>query len=146
VSPPDYVVSRALCPDLFTNPQESRSFFFFREHTIPQISGSFDADFWHRFILQTSYHDPAVRHASCALGALHECFEFGSMSLTKSTMNNDNTEFALQQYSKAIGCLLAPMKKNEGQAADVALMTCILFICFEVCLHELYEELIYLVS
>jgi hypothetical protein len=47
-------------------------------------------------------------------------------------MSEDNGVFALQQYVKAIRFVTAPIQETGKLAADVALMTCILFICFEV--------------
>jgi hypothetical protein len=40
--------------------------------------------------------------------------------------------FALQQYVKAIGFITIPLREKGKQPADVALMTCVLFVCFEV--------------
>lgn len=42
---------------------------------------------------------------------------------------NDN--FALSQYVKALRSVLEPMRAERKQAADITLMTCLLFICFE---------------
>ena len=50
--------------------------------------------------------------------------------LRKGGTSEDET-FALSQYVKALGSLLQPAKANKKQAADVALMTCILFVSFE---------------
>lgn len=113
--------------------QETRSFAFFREHTSHQISNTFDADFWRYLVLQASHHESAIRHAACALGAMHEWFERSSPRDGRLVTEEGTGDFALHQYSKAINCLLEPVKNNRRQAADVALMTCIMFICFEVC-------------
>ena len=45
--------------------------------------------------------------------------------------------FAVKQYLKAIELVLMPVRDRGKQAADVALMTCILFICFEVVQFQL---------
>lgn len=116
---------------LFTCERERRGFDFFRQCTIPQLSALFDSGFWTRLVLQTTHHEPAIRHAAIALGALHECFE-ESVSNLKFSGQEQNV-FAMQQYVKAIGLLVEPIQKRRKQAADVALMTCVLFVCFEVC-------------
>jgi hypothetical protein len=143
--------------NLLLTPQELRSFTFFRSYTVRQIGSIFDAEFWNRLLLQAAYHEPAVRHSICALGALHEVFEKGhpGTKLLETGEGKDQKRvgsddaFALQQFVKALGYFLEPMKgtgkqlgngkkddrgieKHMGQKADVALMTCILFICFEV--------------
>jgi hypothetical protein len=101
---------------------------------VPQISGAFDSDFWSRLLLQASYHEPCVRHAIIALGALHEQFESGEQLVSELGGGNKvDSEFALRQYVKSLGHLLEPVRGGGRQKADVALMTCVLFICFEVC-------------
>jgi hypothetical protein len=82
-------------------------------------------------VLQATHHEPAVRHAAIAFGALHERFTLHASSMLRRTENKDNDNFALSQYVKALGSVLQPMRAERKQAADVALMTCILFICFE---------------
>ncbi|MAD81522.1 MAG: hypothetical protein CL912_01035 [Deltaproteobacteria bacterium] len=82
--------------------------------------------------MQAAYHEPAVRHAAVALGALHEHFELNSRPLITYNTDNSNTQFAVQQYVKALGHLVNPAIRRGKPAADVALITCILFVCFEV--------------
>ncbi|KAH6698443.1 hypothetical protein BKA61DRAFT_530626 [Leptodontidium sp. MPI-SDFR-AT-0119] len=113
---------------------EQRSFSFFHQNTIPQLSSIFGSPSWkqlNRLLLQAAYHEPAVRHAAVALGALHEHFELTSRSLTHHSDESRNTEFAVQQYVKALGHLVNPAIRRGKPAADVALITCILFVCFE---------------
>ena len=80
------------------------------------------------------HHEPAIRHAAIALGALHEGFTLHDNYLSGKAGEDD---FAVQQYVKSLGSLLEPTKGNGKQAVDVALVTCVLFICFEVCLCSL---------
>lgn len=113
--------------DLFKTDRERRSFEFFRRSTVSQLSGSFESPLWTHLVLLAAHHEPAVQHAAIALGALHECFEH-----QLSDHAEVNFSFALQQYVKAIGLVTKPIHERGKQAADVALMTCILFVCFEV--------------
>lgn len=118
---------------------EQRSFDFFHQNTIPQLSSIFGSPSWkqlNRLLLQAAYHEPAVRHASVALGALHETFELSSRPLLSSNEETTNTQFAVQQYVKALGYLVNPAIRRGKPAADVALITCILFVCFEVNDHS----------
>lgn len=82
-------------------------------------------------MLQAVHHEPAIRHADVALGALHEGFTVRDDCLMGAGSEKDT--FAVQQYVKSLGSLVAPMEGEGKQGADVALMTCVLFICFEVC-------------
>lgn len=115
--------------------QERRSFQFFTDRTVIDIANGLDTKFWHnwkRHLLQAAYHEPAVRHAAVALAALHEQFELGERSDLETGLINCDNQFALQQYVTAIGLLRNPIRKKKGKIADVALITCILFVCFEV--------------
>lgn len=112
---------------LFKTDQERRCFEFFRRRTVPQLSGSFESPFWSHLLLLAIHNEPAVQHAAIALGALHECFE-----QQLSNQAEANLSFALQQYVRAIGFVTNPIREGGKQAADVALMTCVLFICYEV--------------
>lgn len=89
-----------------------------------RLSGIFDPTFWTRLVLQATHHEPAIRHAVVALGALHESHEVGS--------REEQCVFAMQQYGKAIRCLIKPIHEKQKQAADVTLITCVLFVCFDV--------------
>lgn len=62
-----------------------------------------------------------------ALGSLHWYFE-----TIQSNKSDHQDGFALQQYVKAIAYVLVPIREKGKQAADVALMSCVLFTCFEV--------------
>lgn len=111
---------------LFQTQKERRCFDFFQRRTIPQLAGSFKSQFWDRLLLQAIHHEPAVQHASVALGALHEHFELCS------NLAEDGHGFAVQHYLKAIRLVTIPTREGGRQAADVALMSCVLFVCFEV--------------
>ena len=117
-----------LSGDLQGSDQELRSFQFFRSYTVPQLCGLFDSTFWNRFVLQASHHQPAIRHAAIALGSMHEELE----SNVPGDQIRPKTDFALQQYLKAIRYLVQPMQGRAAHSADLALMTCVLFVCFEV--------------
>jgi hypothetical protein len=63
---------------------------------------------------------------------MHEHFELYGSNNNEVYKRNADSQFAVQQYLKAIVHLLDPMKRKESQAADVALTTCVIFICIEV--------------
>ncbi|KAI9711456.1 MAG: hypothetical protein M1820_002019 [Bogoriella megaspora] len=110
---------------------EWRSFEYFRRRTVPQLSGFFDASFWDYHILQTVRHEPAIRHSIIALGSLHERFEAGDPWISRSNINKVEGGFALEQYVKAIRCLVELMSVKGKQAVDVLITACVLFTCFE---------------
>lgn len=125
-----------LPPSLSASDQEHHSFRFFHAQTAPQLGSFFGSKFWNHFVLKASHHEPAVRHAAIALGSLHERFELKDVFVPRINEDAEENSFALQQYVKAINCLVRPDmsadNKHTHRSANVALTTCILFICFEV--------------
>ncbi|PYI05535.1 hypothetical protein BO78DRAFT_317828 [Aspergillus sclerotiicarbonarius CBS 121057] len=120
--------------------REVRSLQFFYEKTVPSLAGYCGSEFWGRLVMQVSQHERPVWHALVALGSLHENFEkmpgFGLVRAGYDT-------FALQEYLKAIRALLGPTDSppaslihaaspSEGLTVDVCLISCILFVCFEI--------------
>ena len=79
-----------------------------------------------------AFHEPALKHASIALASLHERFGKGDRSILKSNQDVAEGGFALQQYNKAIRCLITPRGGNQKPALDTSLVACVLFACFEV--------------
>lgn len=77
-------------------------------------------------------HEPSLKHASVALASLHERFEKGDRSILKSNKDIAEGGFALQQYNKAIRCLINPPGGDKKPALDTSLVACVLFACFEV--------------
>jgi hypothetical protein len=119
-------ITPSLSSLVFQTKQERRCFDFFCRRTILQLSSAFNLLFWDRLLVPATHHELAIRHAAIALGALHEHFE------QRSNQMEDEDVFALQRYVKAIELLTAPVRDRGKPAADVALMTCVLFVCFEV--------------
>ncbi|KAF2721735.1 hypothetical protein K431DRAFT_268128, partial [Polychaeton citri CBS 116435] len=112
-----------------TDRLEQHSLQFFVHHSAPQLAGYFDSPFWQRMVLQAGRHEPAIRHAIAAVGALHEKLLTGAVN---SNENQDRrTRFALEQCNKSIQHLIQP--ENGTGLPDLRLMltTCVLFTCFE---------------
>jgi hypothetical protein len=110
---------------------------FFVNFSAPQMAGFFDSAFWQRMVIQTSYHEPAIRHAITAIGALHECIMQRAFADEKQKAKA--MEFALSQCNKAITCLTQneqySTSNGNGElgipSSRLALTTCVLFTCFE---------------
>jgi hypothetical protein len=112
--------------------KERRSFHFFQQKTAFQLSGSFEDAFWERYVLQATHHEPSIRHAIIALGALHERFEQDNGLVVQSDERGWSDDFALKNYNLAIKYLVEPFSRGCQQALDVCLILSILFACFEV--------------
>lgn len=107
---------------------------FFVNFSAPQMAGFFDSAFWQRMVIQTSYHEPAIRHAITAIGALHECIMQRAFADDKQKAKA--MEFALNQCNKAISCLTNDEADHDPNrrripSSRLALTTCVLFTCFE---------------
>ncbi|KAF7934807.1 uncharacterized protein EAE98_002852 [Botrytis deweyae] len=119
------------------NAEEKRSFDFFLRNTAAELSGYYDSSFWGNLILAASTKKPSLRHAVIALGALHEDFSRKRLQSAPS-FENQNTQLALSQYSKAIGALRRSLSHGKEEPLT-ALMACILFVCFDS-LRGYYES------
>lgn len=74
--------------------------------------------------------EPSLRHAVIAIGALHEDFSQRKLAYSTPSPVDNGTEFALSQYAKAIGALRRSLSSGK-QEPLTALMSCILFVCFD---------------
>lgn len=63
---------------------------------------------------------------------MHEHFENNDASILSSNYDIAQSGFALQQYHRAIGCLIKPDAAGGQQASDTSLVASIFFACFEV--------------
>jgi hypothetical protein len=124
------VLIRRIATHIPGNAEEKRAFSYFLTNTAQELSGYFSSSFWEKLILQASSSEPALRHVVIAIGSLHE--EFSQKRLEYS---EQSTGFAMGQYTKAIGHLRRSLE-NGKQSTLAALMSCILFVCFDsVCGH-----------
>lgn len=112
------------------NAEEKRGFDFYLRNTAAELSGYYDSLFWEKLILAASAQKPSLRHAVIALGALHE--DFSRKRLVSSTLSAEEQEsqFALNQYAKAMGALRRSLSSGKEEPLT-ALMSCILFVCFD---------------
>jgi hypothetical protein len=110
------------------NSQEKRAFQYFISRTAVELSGFYSSSFWEKLILQASTADPSLRHAVIGIGALHE--EFVNGNLKYDVDRGKGHAFAVNQYTKAIGHLRRSLATGR-QAPLTALMSCILFVCFD---------------
>jgi hypothetical protein len=98
--------------------RERRSLDFFRTRTVPETFPFAD---WPEHVLRTSCYEGAIRHAIVALGALHEHYQ---------GMSQMDSGFAMLEYSKAMKQVMK-LDMRGSASTDVALISCILFACFE---------------
>jgi len=117
---------------------ESRYFQAFVEFSARELPGYFDADFWSRVVLQESHAVASIRHAVIAIGALNRGLEKASRSLIKANVIQDidkrHHEHAVLHHLKAVQSLNRYLSMSRPPQLRVALISCLLFICFETLL------------
>lgn len=125
--------------------EEKSHFEWFELRTLRKLPGTCQGEFWSKLIPQASLSDPAVLHASLALGSLHyEIVEHpASLALDSSSPRNLRTQklsqLSICNYLKAMQHLrlqLALAGDNEPKLRDrdciqALLIACILFISIE---------------
>lgn len=128
-------------------PQELRGLEFFHRRTSLGLGSFFDADVWMRLVPQMGHAEPAIKHAIIAIGSLHQAREretqvagikmvsgwhgSGTSLLPAHEGGEKHSDsFATVQYNKAIMHLSNNLRTSAG-SVDLALMTCLLFICIE---------------
>ncbi|RDL40440.1 Zn2 DNA-binding protein [Venustampulla echinocandica] len=119
------------------NPQERRGFHYFINQTSPELNGFFTTGFWERLVLQASHVEPSLRHTVVAIGALHEEFSQTPTDGRLAQVVGGRLPFAVKQYTKAIGHLRRSLATGDHDPLT-ALMSCILFVCFD-CLRGYYH-------
>lgn len=149
---PHGLAVRRLSPTPSQTGKEGRSFDFFRTAVAVKLGGFFDSRFWTQDVLQAAQDEPSIRHAVVALASLgetmlrmdHERERDGSCnedesrrSLSRSPSPSPGT-FAIQQHAKAVATLQKTIQDGKKSSPEIVLMTCALFICFEM-LQNNYE-------
>lgn len=119
---------------------------YFNDQSVPDLAGCFNSAFWNRLVLQVGRQEPAIHHALVALSAAHENFKF-KQSPVEADARLSNARFSIQQYSKAIKHLSEQLSSDNGKwGAEVALICCVVFICFESLQGNLEQALAHLES
>lgn len=119
---------------------ERRYFQHFQNQTSSGFSMNFDNSLWNRLILQTSRHEPFVRHAVVAIGAISKSlqidpsmnrpYEVIGSTKHQNEMTSLHRKFAFLEYSKS----LKEMKEiisNSNFSPRQALLASLLSFCFE---------------
>ena len=105
--------------------EERRTFERFQARTIPAISGVSEGEFWEKLVLRVGQQESIVRNAIIALGALHEDYQLSGGSY-------ENFQKASNLYGKALSELGARLSQKRPENAKLAIISSILFACFEV--------------
>ncbi|KAH7161090.1 C6 zinc finger domain protein [Dactylonectria macrodidyma] len=97
-----------------------------------KLRGIFSSTFWDTLVFQASVHEPAVLHAVLALGSVQrqEVMQIRDIGCFFSAPD-DEEQFVLRQYSKAISYLVPDPHGESQPSVDAVLLTCLVFIFLE---------------
>lgn len=88
------------------------------------------------FLMQAVHNEPILKTIAIALGSLHRSFVHKK---SIRSIDNDETQFILIHYNKAIRQLVSIDPRASYQGNDTFLIACILFFCFE-CLQGNFKS------
>ncbi|KAL2859789.1 Zn(II)2Cys6 transcription factor [Aspergillus lucknowensis] len=111
---------------------ERRYIDFFYARTSPAFSGFYDSKLWSYLIPQLGEHEPSIRHAMTAIGAIHARLQ-SPKCLPSSEESSATTEnFVLEEYNKSIQGLVKSLTCSGAESIELTLTTCCLFVCLEI--------------
>jgi hypothetical protein len=114
-------------------PEEHGYLEWFRYRTSKKIPGASLLGLWDTLLIPVSLNEPALLHAVLSLSSVHKREIYGSNSESRQTNAlNEQDQFALQQYTKAIRHLQPHFSIQDKASIRVALMACFVFICLEL--------------
>ena len=110
---------------------ERRGFEYFCWETEPEIGQALNLDIAHKFILQSSHSNTAVRSAIIALGSLAEYLQLNSNLPFGKQQVSKCHGFAQAHYCQAIKQLRAQIANDPRRSESLAIVSCFLFTLFE---------------
>ncbi|KAF2182876.1 hypothetical protein K469DRAFT_222196 [Zopfia rhizophila CBS 207.26] len=122
---------------------ENRYLRYFQQETTCGFESTWDWTLWNRLVLQGSHHEPFIRYAVVAIGALHKSLRMssptGEESYTKTAqpMAKIHRDFAYLMYGKAVNKMQSAIEASSGPRH--ALIACLLIICFETHVGNRYR-------
>ncbi|KAL2843772.1 hypothetical protein BJX68DRAFT_153159 [Aspergillus pseudodeflectus] len=109
---------------------ERRYVDFFYAQTSSAFSGFYDSKLWSYLIPQLGEHEPSIRHAITAIGAIHSRIQ--NAKLLTSNENSAPTDwFVIEEYNKSIQGLTKSLASATA-SLELTLTTCCLFVCLEI--------------
>ncbi|KAI1097738.1 hypothetical protein F4804DRAFT_326663 [Jackrogersella minutella] len=112
------------------NKDEGRCLEWFTYRTSFKLPGTFKFAFWDKLVFQVASDEPAVLHAVLALGSAHKRESLVKESATDQ-LPDEQEQFTLQHYSKAITSLQPHFSAKNNSSVRVGLIACLVFITME---------------
>jgi hypothetical protein len=126
---------------------ENRYLRYFHEETTGGFQSAWDWTLWNRLMLQGCHHEPFIRDAVIAIGALHKSLRTLSSAAqtldagTAQPMAKLHREFAYRKYGTALKKMQLAI--DAGSGLRHALIACLLIVCFESHTGNRYKALVH---
>ncbi|KAL4919085.1 hypothetical protein BDW62DRAFT_48602 [Aspergillus aurantiobrunneus] len=111
---------------------ERRYVDFFYTRSSHAFSGFYNSKLWSYLIPQFGEHEPSVRHAMTAIGAIHSRVQISASSALPEDGSAPTERFVLEEYNKSIQMLVKSLSGTKSESIDLTLTTCCLFVCLEM--------------
>ncbi|GJC80319.1 aspercryptin biosynthesis cluster-specific transcription regulator atnN [Colletotrichum liriopes] len=111
-------------------PQTGRPIIYFQDHSVSDLAGNSDNDFWRTTVLQMSHREPCVHQMLIALGALHEGLQ-NDVAVQPDHSTAGLSKCAEEAYTTAVNLLNRHMEDRGWSALEVTLVCSVLGITFE---------------
>ncbi|KIW78130.1 hypothetical protein Z517_07963 [Fonsecaea pedrosoi CBS 271.37] len=130
-TPPHLNNSSSLLSAFRATPSEWQAYGFYSHRIASTLGGAFDTELWQKLMLQAADTEPTVRNGIFALGNLFRHGQDGGAQHASDCVCAHCRQ-ALRYYNKSIVALSDSLQEpSTPQAAHVALLSCIIFICLE---------------
>ncbi|KIW88643.1 uncharacterized protein Z519_10689 [Cladophialophora bantiana CBS 173.52] len=130
-TPPRLSNSSSLLSAFRATQSEWQAYRFYSHRVASILGGAFDTELWQKQMLQVADTEPTVRNGIFAIGNL---FRHGHNGASDHASNCicAHCRQALRYYNKSILAFSHSLQEpRTSQAAQVALLSCIIFICLE---------------
>ncbi|KAF7587070.1 hypothetical protein BBP40_007807 [Aspergillus hancockii] len=132
--------------------RERRAFEYYYHRAGPAIAGGLGSQFWTSIVLKTCRSEPAVWDAIITIGVLYENLDpfLGPPMVVEAPPSVNIPKEAFSWYSRSIENTRSRIAQNKA-STDVALITCVLYICAEMLQGDvakaiqLYEQAVRLI-
>lgn len=130
------IIKPSANPRVASNDHALYTFDFFHKQSISKLSEVFGKELWTEAVPRAALHDPAMWHATIAVGSAHEAHwlkAFGGQDMLPS-----KAAWTLGQYNRAIRALTQPGNDGKRAPPEVVIAASIMFMAVEVSgQHEL---------
>ncbi|KAI1370505.1 hypothetical protein F4677DRAFT_438228 [Hypoxylon crocopeplum] len=110
---------------------ESRYLEWFTYRTAMKLPGAFRFAFWDTLLFQAISSEPAILHAVLALSSAHRRDKIGVDSSATGRAPDEQEQFTLKHYSRAIRHLQPHFSTKEPSSIRVTLIACLMFVMME---------------